>query len=215
MSTFGNLIADVDQSVRETTTEKNAFLLASAGRIYQRLLRMDNWPQARTPGQVITIVNGTQAYDLPPDFDRYAGDRVNYNPFNGTTLNAYSLPIIQKGSHQDDTRASIWEGVAGTNQVAYPRVVGVQAGGTNTYQLIVYPLAGSSGDTITFDYYAVPQRSEITTASVISVDALYEALFNYVAADYARFINDQLSFQVFTQTAKDEHRIARQTLSRL
>lgn len=215
MSTFAQLIADVDQSVRETTTEKDAFLLSAASRIWQRLLRQDNWPQTRVPGFSVTLVSGTQAYDLPADFDRYAGERVNYLPVSPATWPAITLPILRKGSAMGDTQASLWEAAANVNPYSCPQIVGTQAGGANTYQLVLYPLAVNSGDTITFDYYSVPQRSAITTATNIVPDQLYETLFNYTAAEYARFINDQLSFGVFSQTAKDEHKIARQTLASL
>lgn len=215
MSTFADLIADVDQAVRENTTEKNAFLLSEATRVYQRLLRQDDWPQTRVPGFTVTLVSGTQAYDLPADFDRYAGERVNYFIFNSAQYNAITLPILRKGSSMGDTRASLWEGIVNPTPYSYPQIIGTQSGGANTYQLVLYPLAGNSGDTIIFDYYSVPQRNEVTTATVIAVDQLYETLFNFTAAGYSRYINDQLSFGVFTQTAKDEHKIARQTLMSL
>lgn len=213
MSTFANLITEVDQAVRESTTEKDAFLLSSAIRTYQRLLRQDDWPQTRVPGFTITLVSGTQAYDLPADFDRYAGERVNYFIFNSAQYNAITLPILRKGSSMGDTRASLWEGVVNPTPYSYPQIIGTQAGGANTYQLVLYPLAGNSGDTIIFDYYSVPQRSAITGATVIVPDQLYETLFNYTAADYSRYIGDQLSFGIFNQTAMAEHKIARQTLS--
>lgn len=214
--TFADLIADVKQAVRETTTEKDAFLLSSAARKYRMLLQSDDWPQQRSVQQLASIVSGTQAYDLPADFDRFAGDRVNYTPVSGAYFNACSIPIIRKGSARGDTVASVWEGITPTiSPCLWPRVVGIQAGGANGYQLVIYPIAGNTGDTIAYDYYSVPARSEITTATVISVGQLYETLFNMVAADYSRFIDDANGFQVFSAEAKAAHRLARQTLSRL
>lgn len=214
MSTFGSLIADVKTSVRQTTTEMDAFLLSRSAMIWRDLLRSDNWPQQRTTADPISIVSGTQAYDLPEDFDHFAGDRVNYYQ-SGTQFSAMTIPILRRGSQMNDTRASTWEVISATTNATYPRVVGVQPGGANTYQLVLYPLAGTTGDTLTFDYYAIPQRSEITTGAVITVDQLYETLFNMLATEHMRFLNNQQQFQYFAQLAALSHKAARLTLRTL
>lgn len=217
MSTFGTVIADVKTACRETTTEKDAYLLAAAGRIWTTLLQSDDWPQSRTTGQVVSVVSGTQAYDLPADFDRYAGDRVNYSPLSGIAFNAYSLPILYRNSTRGDTRISLWESIVSTTPALYtmPQAVGIQAGGANTFQMILYPLAGSTGDTITFDYYSIPQRSEITTGATVVPDDLYETLFAALSADYYRFTGNLEQMQIMTQQAAQAHRSARMTLARL
>lgn len=215
MSTFADLISDVKQACRETTTEKDAYLLNAAARVYRQLLRDDDWPQSRFTGQVITVVSGTQAYDLPVDFDRFAGDRVNYGSASNAGFNALSVPVLQKGSQRSDTLVSVWESVTTSSGYTYPRAVGIQAGGTNTYQMILYPLAGLTGDTITFDYYSVPQRSEVTTSTTITVDQLYETLVEAVAAQYWMYELDDDKTGMRMQMARAAHRTARLSLNRL
>lgn len=215
MSTFADLISDVKQACRETTTEKDAFLLNAAAREYRNLLRADSWPQARVTGQSISIVSGTQNYDLPTDFDRFSGDRVNYFQGLSPAWNAISLPILMRGSQMGDTRVSGWEAIATTQNIRYPEAVGIQSGGTNTYQLVLYPLSGITGDTITFDYYAVPQRNEISMATTITVDQLYETLMELVAAQFWMYELDDDKTGLRMKTAITAHRNARMSLNRL
>lgn len=213
MSTFGTMIADVKSASRETTTEKDAFLLQVAARLYRQYVRSDDWPQTRA-SVTLTIVSGTQAYDLPADFDRFATDRVNYL-WSGSVVPALSIPIVPRGSVAADRRLTLWEGLNTSAGWTYPAIVAIQSGGANTYRLFVYPIAGSSGDTIGVDYYSVPQRSAITTGTAVSVDQLYETMVAATCAEYARYIQDQNQFAIFAGQARDAHRNARQSLARL
>lgn len=216
MSTFGDVISDVKQAVRETTTEKDAFLLSAAGRIWTDLLRGDDWPQSRVTGTVINVVSGAQAYDLPVDFDRPALERVNYAQFLGTFFQALTIPFITRNSTRADTIISLWEGVIQpTSYYSVPQAVGIQPGGANTYQLILYPLAGATGDTITLDYYSIPPRSTFTTATVVSPEPLYETLYAALAAEYFRYIRDNDQMEIFQGQAKENRMAARMSLARL
>gem|GEM_PF-3747196 len=215
LSTFGDVITDVLLSDRDNTGEKNAYLLAEAQRVWPALTRSDNWPQTRVPGLVVTIASGAQNYDLPADFDRIAGERVNYNPLSSSNFNAYSLPIVHRGSERDDTRISIWESVLPPSVYPYPSAVCVTGGAVNTYALQLLPLAGNTGDTITLDYYAVLQRTEITTGTALPVEQLYQTLFDLLSAAYYRYLQRADMMQANLASAALSHKVARMSLSRL
>lgn len=215
MSTFGDVIADVKTSCRETTTEKDAFLLLEAQRLWPELTRSDSWPQTRVPGLVVTITSGAQNYDLPADFDRIAGERVNYASLTGTNFNAQSLPILHRGTERDDTRISVWESVIPSTLYAYPQAVCVTGGAVNAYALELLPLAGNTGDTITFDYYSVLQRAEITLVTALPIEPLYQTLFDLLSASYYRFIEKGDMMTANMKSAVTSRKAARMTLSRL
>jgi hypothetical protein len=218
MSTFGDLISDVKIGVRENTSEKDSDLLSAAGRLYREYLRSDDWPQTRVTGTVITIVSGTAAYSLPADFDRFAGDRMFYTLATNYSWPSLPVPILPRGGVQNDRVIEYWNSL-NVGQVASspwgPMVATVQAGSANTYQVVFYPTPQSSGDTITFDYYSSPSRTSLTTNTTIGVDQLYETLYNALCAQYYGYLRDVNGIAQYNQMARESHRNARQTLSRL
>lgn len=212
MSTFFDLIADVKQAVDETTGDKDQFLFSAAVRLYRQLLRADDWPQTRQTTGAISVVSGTSIYDLPADFDRFASNTLNYGW--GTTGWTRLLPVLPRGTQQGDNLIAGWEGVTPTTLYS-PYVAGIQSGGANGYQLVLYPGTGTTGDTITFDYYAIPARTEITLGTEIEVDTLYETLFSALCAEYWKYENAQDKMTIALQDARAARRNARMTLSRL
>lgn len=213
--TIGDLITDVKQSTRQNSTELDAFLLSAAGRIYRRYLRNDNWPQQRVTGTSLSIVTGTQSYDLPADFDRFAGDRVNYQSSLDTSWSSATLPIVLRGTVSGDRLISVWEGISPVlNAYSFcPSVVAVSPGGSNSYQLTLYPAAaGSTGDTVTFDYYSVP--SSVASDTVV-IQPLYETLVASLSKEKSRFLNDEQNLSVFAVQEAAEYRTARMTLNSL
>lgn len=213
--TIGDLITDVKQSTRQNSTELDAFLLSAAGRIYRRYLRNDNWPQQRVTGTTLSIVAGTQSYDLPADFDRFSGDRVNYTYLSGVPWNSILLPIVLRGTTNGDRLISVWEGInyLNTSPSCSPSIVAVSPGGANTYQLTTYPSgAGATGDTLSLDYYSVP--SSVASDTVV-IQPLYETLVASLSKEKSRFLNDEQNLSIFAQREREEYRTARMTLSSL
>lgn len=208
-----DLINDVKVSTRQNSTELDAFLLAAAGRLYRDYLRNENWPQQRVTGVTLSVVSGTSAYDLPADFDRFAGDRVNYNFAGMPNWSAILIPIVLRGTTQGDRTITVWEGVS-TLQYAsqYPAIAAVSPGGANTYQLVLYPPPGTSGDTVTLDYYSVPAS---VTLSTVLIQPLYETLVAALSREKARFLNDTQNLEIFAQQEKASYRNARMTLNAL
>jgi hypothetical protein len=188
MTTFNEILANVklNRRIPAADTQYDSLITLHANSTYEvycRKMQQNGAANMRVVGTPLTIVGGTQNYNLPVNFDRMIDESVQYQ-FNATVYGKKILPIV---SGPD---AEIWEAFTNFNYAPQAcRIVASASASFSPLQLRLLPSFTETGGTVSFVYWKKP--AALAAGVTLELPELADAvMWNCISNSFDYFRDD-------------------------
>lgn len=177
------IISAVKLRYKQNTTELDTLIGSWVDESYRGITKQFSWKQLIVPDNSISLVAGTETYELEDDFWKIVPNSVRYYPSTSAT---------EPGCIMDEIKADQVGIYKAISNASTPRVWALTSGSGNIPSITFLPSFSSQNAVVKYDYYSEPQEYD---ASDPSVEELSDFLVYDVLAKLAEYFNDDKSAQ--------------------
>ncbi len=212
MTADSDIITEAKNQLRLNGTSMDAIALQRLNRLHKSYCAKNDWPQLMVRNATVTTVAGTGEYNLPADFLRMAGERIDYNVTavtGGYAYNGWPITIVPPEQSWDFASQ---QAVGTIADPYFAKVTGGGAGGV--FKLALLPGFTSGGKLVLFSYYRVATTLTGSGTS-IDVDPLADTLIAALAKALVRYDGTRSALEEAAYFAEQERAAYREALRTL